>query len=208
MYTKSDWIIRKPDSPNFWIDNDKYDPIYGQALKMAHMIHYMYDYELVLMMSIIRSLPDNAIVVNVGAGSGTSGLAIAEARPDLAETTWSIDMRGEDNPYGGLLNERNAFSEFLPNNRIPNQILGNSYDIGLSWNRGWIDFIFIDADHGFDGITHDIEAWKPKVKSGGFMMFHDYDHGFWPSVKTVVDEKMKDDVRVAVVDLSALFIKK
>ena len=36
-----------------------------------------------------------------------------------------------------------------------------------------LDFVFLDADHGFDGCSQDIEKWTPKVKSGGFITGHD-----------------------------------
>jgi hypothetical protein len=34
---------------------------------------------------------------------------------------------------------------------------------------GSVDFWHTDGDHGFDGITTDIEAWLPKMKLGGLM---------------------------------------
>ena len=36
-------------------------------------------------------------------------------------------------------------------------------------------FVFIDADHGVDGIPKDILVWPQKVKRGGIIVFHDYD---------------------------------
>jgi uncharacterized Rossmann fold enzyme len=39
---------------------------------------------------------------------------------------------------------------------------------------GDYDFVFIDADHSYEGCKADIEAWAPKVKSGGWLGGHDY----------------------------------
>lgn len=39
-----------------------------------------------------------------------------------------------------------------------------------------LDFIFIDADHTYEGCKEDINAWWPKVKSGGLVMGHDIDN--------------------------------
>ena len=36
-------------------------------------------------------------------------------------------------------------------------------------------FVFIDADHGIDGIPRDIKVWPQKVKRGGIIIYHDYD---------------------------------
>jgi hypothetical protein len=38
------------------------------------------------------------------------------------------------------------------------------------------DFVFIDADHSYEGCKRDIEAWAPKIRSGGWIGGHDYGH--------------------------------
>lgn len=38
---------------------------------------------------------------------------------------------------------------------------------------GELDFVYIDARHDYDGVTEDLEAWYPKVKSGGLISGHD-----------------------------------
>jgi hypothetical protein len=37
-----------------------------------------------------------------------------------------------------------------------------------------IDFVYIDGDHSYDGVTLDIVKWKNKVKHGGYIGGHDY----------------------------------
>lgn len=37
-----------------------------------------------------------------------------------------------------------------------------------------LDFVYIDANHTYDGVKNDIKDWYPKVKSGGLVMGHDY----------------------------------
>lgn len=36
------------------------------------------------------------------------------------------------------------------------------------------DFIFIDADHSYEGVKRDIDDWYPKVKKGRFLLGHDF----------------------------------
>ena len=53
-----------------------------------------------------------------------------------------------------------------------------------------LDFVFIDADHSYEGCRGDIEAWKPKLRPGGLLCGHDYDNSEFPQwgVKRAVDE--------------------
>ncbi len=53
-----------------------------------------------------------------------------------------------------------------------------------------LDFVFIDADHSYEGCRKDIESWFPKLKPGGLLCGHDYDHPDFPDwgVKQAVHE--------------------
>ena len=55
---------------------------------------------------------------------------------------------------------------------------------------GSLDFVFLDADHSYPGISSDIALWGPKIKKGGVLCGHDYDHPSFPDwgVKRAVDE--------------------
>ncbi len=52
------------------------------------------------------------------------------------------------------------------------------------------DFVFIDADHSYEGCKADIEAWVPKLKPDGLLCGHDYENPDCPQfgVKRAVDE--------------------
>ncbi len=49
------------------------------------------------------------------------------------------------------------------------------------------DFVFIDAEHTYEGVRDDIAAWAPKIVAGGLLSGHDYCAKF-PGVKQAVDE--------------------
>jgi SAM-dependent methyltransferase len=55
---------------------------------------------------------------------------------------------------------------------------------------GSLDFVFIDADHSYEAVAADIDAWKSKVKPGGVLCGHDYGHPRFPGVKLAVDERL------------------
>ena len=54
-----------------------------------------------------------------------------------------------------------------------------------------LDFVFIDAQHDYESVKQDIQLWRPKVKPGGLLCGHDYDHKF-PSAVKAVDEMIKN----------------
>lgn len=53
---------------------------------------------------------------------------------------------------------------------------------------GTIDFVFLDADHGYEAVRRDLEAWFPKVKRRGVLGGHDYLHPDFPGVRRAADE--------------------
>ena len=44
------------------------------------------------------------------------------------------------------------------------------------WYQQTFDFVFVDADHTYDGVMADIRNWWPLLKCGGLMIFDDYVH--------------------------------
>ena len=53
-----------------------------------------------------------------------------------------------------------------------------------------LDFVFIDADHSYEGVKNDIAAWSPKVRNGGCVIGHDID---WDPVLQAVTEEFGSD---------------
>lgn len=65
-----------------------------------------------------------------------------------------------------------------------------SVDASKHFEDESLDFVFIDADHTYEGCKADLHAWYPKVKKGGVFSGHDYEIPQWPKfqVKKAVDE--------------------
>lgn len=76
--------------------------------------------------------------------------------------------------------------------KINNNVIilkGDSVATSFKFIDNSLDFIYIDANHQYEYVKKDIEAWYPKIKEGGYLTGHDYG-GYWKGVKRAVDEFM------------------
>lgn len=58
---------------------------------------------------------------------------------------------------------------------------------------GYLDMVFIDADHSYEAVLRDIRAWLPVVRNGGIISGHDY--GTYKGVVRAVNEIFKKKVQ-------------
>jgi predicted O-methyltransferase YrrM len=76
-------------------------------------------------------------------------------------------------------------------------IKGYSDEFVDLFKNDFFDFIYIDANHTYEAIKHDINKWFPKIKNGGLFAGHDYFDGVNKNgvfkVKTAVDEFVKEN---------------
>lgn len=177
-----------------------------ESQRLRDAFKYLFQEELDYLYEVTESLPDNPVIVNVGAGAGTSGLAFLEARPD--GHVYTIDVTKDDSPHGCLVAEWLSAHVAGVHDRLT-QIHGDSVAVGQTWPHGQVDLVFIDGDHTYEGCKGDIETWLAHVKQGGYILVHDYykervyhDLGShepgqyphpkpWPGVDQAVDEAKK-----------------
>lgn len=53
-------------------------------------------------------------------------------------------------------------------------VKGYSDKVAHQFEDDFFDSVFIDADHEYEPMEKDLEAWLPKVKKGGILAGHDY----------------------------------
>lgn len=149
------------------------------SLSLQRAFGYLFESEVYALKQLAQSLPNNPVVVNLGAGSGTSGLAFIESRPDLQLKT--IDIQKEDSPLGCLHAEYQVIEQAGYNLDRYFQFVGDSKRWGKLWLEATevglgnkVDMVFIDGDHSYRGAKGDILAWLPNIKEGGTIAVHDY----------------------------------
>jgi len=74
---------------------------------------------------------------------------------------------------------------------VVKDIKKNSWEAANEFENESVDFIFIDADHKYESVVKDIQAWLPKLKVGGVMSGHDYTQPT-AGVKKAVEELLPD----------------
>ena len=55
-------------------------------------------------------------------------------------------------------------------------VIGRSPDCAEAFESEVFDVIFLDGDHSYEGVKRDLNAWWPKLKSGGLFCGDDYHH--------------------------------
>ena len=122
-----------------------------------------------------KRLPtDRPIIgVEVGAAFGDTARYLLSRRPNLTHhivDPWSHPDRVRDEWAAICAAQVAPFGERCIIHRV------NSTD-GPALIAGLVDFVFIDAVHKYPNAKEDAAAWWPKVKPGGFIVFHDYGFG-------------------------------
>ncbi len=132
------------------------------------------------------SPPIANLVIDLGAGSGTTACAVFAERSDLLVETYDIDAEAL---YWARRNLEAA--GFLPHSWWIDR-LQDSAEASDNHNDGAVDMLMVDADHTYEGVARDIAAWLPKLKPGAPVFFNDYDArdapNYYPGVQQAVDE--------------------
>ena len=172
------------------------------AMETAQWLGYLTSGEVELVWELAGNLPQDAVVVGIGAGAGTHTLAILEMTEDCI--IFSIDIRCGEHPELTSEHLRLAEAGYAGTGHVV-RIWGDSKIVGKRWPIP-VDFLFVDGDHEEAGITGDIQEWVRHVKANGVFAFHDYGASPWPAVKKMVDKFAKREGWIHVKTVDALIV--
>lgn len=131
--------------------------------------------------------------IEIGSFVGNTALALQkEFHVVYCIDTWvgnehdpagSVVARGKNSPETLFTTFCRNMGPLLYDSVIP--CVGPSSIYSSIWPRQ-VDLIFIDAEHSYESVKHDIMIWKRHVKRGGILCGHDY--GIFPGVTKAVHE--------------------
>jgi len=157
---------------------------------------------------IIKRLSDSKSIfgIEIGVRYGKNAEQILQAVPNLymwLVDTWKKPPSGDsyyksddgiaDRPQGYW---RKCWRDFKNRIRpyenrveiVPMRSIEAAEFFRKHYRDNLFDFIFIDADHSYNGVLQDIRTWYPFVKPGGFIGGHDYGHPRIGEVEKAVNE--------------------
>lgn len=155
---------------NFWERVDGYFDYSGLYSSIAFDVH------------------DGARIVEVGSWQGKSAIYLANTFKAFGKRAHihCVDMfdGGTDEVLKSRIEEiggsKELFRRFQANLRdaqvaymvTPHTMA--SVEAAQEFSDESLDVVFIDADHSYEAVKADLEAWYPKVKPGGLMAGHDF----------------------------------
>jgi hypothetical protein len=152
------------------------------------------DFEILLEFS-----KNKELIVELGTARGISAM-ILSAQGGKVITVDNCDRI--DNVQGmtyfedGILREKRhkVLNDYLSSFNNIEVRKGDTIDVGNDYTECNIDLLYIDADHRYEGVRNDFYNWFPKVKKGGYILFHDY-HDIHPGVYKFVNELLENECK-------------
>tara|TARA_Y100000385_G_scaffold172907_1_gene178988 strand:+ start:97 stop:843 length:747 start_codon:yes stop_codon:yes gene_type:complete len=84
------------------------------------------------------------------------------------EEGWASDEKIHNENYSAMLENTKKYKEKI------NIIRNYSHLAAVTFEDESLDFIYLDADHSYEGLKTDLMYWYPKLKKGGLIMGDDY----------------------------------
>lgn len=148
----------------------------------------------------LARMPSRGIWVEVGSWQGRSiAYAVVESqRRELDVDFHVVDIwtLAQKHRRPGLETDEDLYQAFLRNIGPVEQHITihreRSDAAAAHWPDRSIDYVMIDADHAYEAVRRDIQAWWPKIRAGGLLTGDDL-RGSFPGVRQAITEFAKEN---------------
>lgn len=106
-------------------------------------------------------------VIDLGAGSGTTALAVLEANPLATVFTYDISQDSLNSTEQAIKNA--GFEHRWEGACIP------AVSAASRWRLERLSLVLLDASHLYEETCDELAAWVPLVRPGGWIWCHDYE---------------------------------
>ncbi|TWT63169.1 class I SAM-dependent methyltransferase [Rubinisphaera italica] len=123
----------------------------------------------------------------VGTLFGKSLIVVGHSLPRPA-TLVSVDLNWGRQEAAGI-SAHTAFRELSNGHGLQlHAIRSASVQAAETFPNEWFDVVYIDAAHDYESVRADIDAWLPKIRTGGMICGHDFNDALFPGLIKAVDE--------------------
>lgn len=147
---------------------------------------------------LLDTIADDGVFVEGGAWLGKSSSFLCDYARDRINIFIVDTWKGSADELMNvkIAAEKDLYRIFLENmgDRNFTPIRKDSVEASKDFNNESCDVVFIDMEHTYEAVKKDIEAWLPKVKTGGYIAGHDYDSIHPGLVKAVEEAFLKDKI--------------
>jgi len=137
---------------------------------------------------LLSALPNNSVCAEIGVWQGEYAEAIVKNNNPkelyLIDKWDVLELKNES--YAEYFQHFTKTEQFID---VYNSVLDKfSYHEGIKLIRDdsvkassifddqFFDWVYIDADHSYEGVTNDLNAYYSKVKTGGYICGHDWNN--------------------------------
>lgn len=161
---------------------------------------YAFGDELAWFRSTAATLPENAEITFLGGGPGIMVMAVCE---------------GVTKPFHLTVVDINTCHYVQAHlTGLGLDLRKHTFLVADSKTIAWsppLDFLVVDGDHSYEGVTGDIAVWWERVKPGGLVFFHDVidmEQNGTNGVRRALDDAKLDADLVATPGISEVYRKR
>lgn len=164
----------------FWKDKSFFD---FSKIHPNHRYSLLTDLDKLTLHSVVKTLPENSIILEVGTFVGGSASIMAHANSKVEIHSFDLfDNRFYDKK------QKNIFQNFLNSDLRKVELVKNVLEKDFNniflykkcspfncefWNKP-IDLYFEDGEHTNPVLSYNINFWKKWIKLNGILILHDY----------------------------------